>query len=32
MYDFELSGEDLEVMDGLDQEANGAIVQAVKND
>jgi len=32
VYDFELSGDDMQVMEGLDQEANGAIVQAVKND
>lgn len=32
VYDFELSDEDMKEMDDLDQEANGAIVQAVKND
>lgn len=32
VYDFELGGEDMKELDDLDQEANGAIVQAVKND
>jgi len=31
VYGFELSDSDMEMLDGLDQGANGAIVQAVKN-
>ncbi|KAI9677428.1 MAG: hypothetical protein M1817_006382 [Caeruleum heppii] len=31
VYDFDLSKEDMETLDGLDQGAQGAIVQAVKN-
>jgi diketogulonate reductase-like aldo/keto reductase len=31
IYDFELSKEEMEMLDGLDQGANGAIVEAVIN-
>ena len=31
VYDFELSKEDMQKLDDLDQGARGAIVQAVKN-
>jgi diketogulonate reductase-like aldo/keto reductase len=31
VYDFELDEEDMKALDGLDQGAKGAIVQAVKN-
>ena len=32
LYGFELDGEDMSTLDGLDQGPRGAIVQAVKND
>ncbi|KAL8982843.1 MAG: hypothetical protein Q9205_002762 [Flavoplaca limonia] len=32
LYGFELDGEDMEILDSLDQGPRGAIVQAVKND
>jgi len=32
VYDFELDVQDMKELDDLDQEANGAIVQAVQND
>ena len=32
VYDFDLSEEDMKELDDLDQGANGAIVQAVRND
>ncbi len=31
VYDFELSGKEMETLDGLDQGSRGAIVQAVTN-
>ena len=31
VYDFELRSDDMAILDGLDQGANGAIVQAVSN-
>jgi len=31
VYDFELSGEEMSTLDGLDKGARGAIVQAVRN-
>lgn len=32
LYGFELDGEDMGILDSLDQGPRGAIVQAVKND
>ena len=31
VYGFELDGEDMELLDGLDEGSNGAIVEAVVN-
>jgi diketogulonate reductase-like aldo/keto reductase len=31
VYDFELSKEEMAILDGLDEGARGAIVQAVRN-